>query len=55
MPIVTFAALAQLVEQLFCKEKVPSSSLGSGSKKRQPAHTMHGLRQSFIERPPHSS
>ncbi len=34
MPIVTFAALAQLVEQLFCKEKVPSSSLGSGSKKK---------------------
>ncbi len=27
------AALAQLVEQHFCKVKVPSSNLGSGSKK----------------------
>ncbi len=26
------AALAQLVEQLFCKEKVPGSSPGGGSK-----------------------
>jgi hypothetical protein len=34
-PASTFlqeAALAQLVEQLFCKEKVPSSNLGGGSK-----------------------
>ena len=31
MPL--FAALAQSVEQLFCKEKVPSSSLGGGSRK----------------------
>src|SRR3989344_3524800 len=35
------AALAQLVEQLFCKEKVPSSSLGGGSS--EPLWT-HGIR-----------
>lgn len=39
-----FAALAQLVEQLFCKEKVPSSSLGSGSKEK------NGLRRFFLLR-----
>jgi hypothetical protein len=31
---VRYAALAQLVEQHFCKVKVPSSSLGGGSKKK---------------------
>jgi hypothetical protein len=34
-----FAALAQLVEQLFCKEKVPSSSLGGGSERSKETPT----------------
>ena len=32
------AALAQLVEQQFCKLKVPSSNLGSGSLKKKTTH-----------------
>jgi hypothetical protein len=32
---VRYAALAQLVEQHFCKVKVPSSSLGGGGQKKK--------------------
>ena len=40
--IAAFAALAQLVEQLFCKEKVPSSSLGGGSEPSEDADSQIG-------------
>jgi hypothetical protein len=42
---VRYAALAQLVEQHFCKVKVPSSSLGGGGGEKKKNPTTTGSRQ----------